>query len=103
MWRFESSPGNPAAARPDVIATNLTRHMHPVLGAGWRLLNPLFLKSIPQGAATQTFAAVHPDAAKLSGEYLSDCNRKRPTPHAENIDLAARLWEKTDEIVKALP
>ena len=100
--RFEGSEKAAIAVHPGVIATNLTRHMHPLLGAGWKMLEPLVLKSTAQGAATQTYAAAHPGAARHSGEYLSDCNPKKPSRHAQNSELARALWEKSEEIAASL-
>ncbi|QDG52240.1 SDR family oxidoreductase [Persicimonas caeni] len=87
------------AVHPGVIATNLTRHMNPILRTVWNMAEPLFLKSSPQGAATQTWAAVHPDAATINGEYMEDCNVADPAGRAKKPELARRLWEETERIV----
>ena len=87
------------AVHPGVIATNLTRHMNPVLRGVWNLVEPLFLKSPAQGAATETWAAVHPDAAELNGEYMEDCNVADPAGRAKKSELASRLWDETERIV----
>jgi WW domain-containing oxidoreductase len=91
------------AVHPGVIPTNLGRHMGAAMQAGWKVVAPLFFKTVPQGAATQTWAAVHPGAAGLSGAYLADCNVARPRADAEDPDLARRLWEVTEQIVAKLP
>jgi WW domain-containing oxidoreductase len=91
------------AVHPGVIATNLGRHMPSIMRVALGVAAPLVLKSIPQGAATQTWAAVHPAAASLSGTYLADCNVARPRRDAEDPALAARLWEVTERIVARLP
>jgi len=90
------------AVHPGVIATNLSRHMNPVMTAAFKLSQPLFLKTIPQGAATETWAAVHPDAASIHGEYLADCNIKQSSAAGRDMELAARLWEETERIVARL-
>jgi len=87
---------------PGVIATNLTRQMPAVAQWGWALMSPLFLKTIPQGAATQVWAAVHPGAAEVNGEYLSDCNVATSMPYAADMALAARLWEVTEARIAAI-
>lgn len=62
-------------------------------------------KSIPQGAATEVWAAT---AAKLTGRggiYLSDCSIAPPAgpgvrgyaPHAVDPAAAARLWQVTEQ------
>jgi NAD(P)-dependent dehydrogenase (short-subunit alcohol dehydrogenase family) len=97
--RFAGSRRVANAVHPGVIATNLGRHMpswgRAVLGA----MEPLFLKSIPEGAATQTWAAVHPAAAEHNGEYLADCNVARASAYGRDTSLATRLWEETEALV----
>ncbi|MSQ03057.1 MAG: SDR family NAD(P)-dependent oxidoreductase [Myxococcales bacterium] len=87
------------AVHPGVIATGLARSMNPVMRAAWALAGPLVLKSIPQGAATQTWAAVNAGAADLNGEYLADCNVAVSSRLGADMGLAARLWEATEAIV----
>ncbi len=91
------------AVHPGVIQTNLGRHMPRVAQVVLGLAAPLVLKTVPQGAATQTWAAVHPGAAAVSGAYLADCNVASPRPDAEDPALAARLWEATESLVARLP
>jgi WW domain-containing oxidoreductase len=82
-----------------VIATNLGRRMSAGTRFGLLVAAPLFMKSVGQGAATQTWAAVHPDAAKVNGEYLSDCNVSTSSAHGQDKALAEKLWSATEEIV----
>jgi WW domain-containing oxidoreductase len=88
------------AVHPGVINTNLTRYMNPLFRGVAALFEPLAMKSTEQGAATQTWAAVHPDAADLNGEYLVDCNVADPEDVADDRQLAERLWEETERIVE---
>ncbi len=99
--RFEEEGSDRVAnaAHPGPIDTNLTRHMNMVARAGWAMAGPLFLKSIPEGASTQTWAAVYPDAAGINGEYLANCNIADSSKHGANMEMAARLWEETERIV----
>jgi NAD(P)-dependent dehydrogenase (short-subunit alcohol dehydrogenase family) len=91
------------AVHPGVIATHIGRHMAgPAATVFFGVGSLLFLKSIPQGAATQCFAAVHPRAAALSGAYLVDCQVARPRADAEDSALARRLWEVSEQIVAGL-
>ena len=66
-------------------------------------VGPLFTKTIPQGAATEVFCAVHPKAAKFSGEYLADCNVAKPRAEANDPVLAKKLWDLSEAIVAKLP
>jgi WW domain-containing oxidoreductase len=91
------------AVHPGVIATNLSRHMPKVVTLLFGTLGPvLALKSIGAGAATQTYVAVHPDAAKHNGEYWADCNVSPASAHARSEVMAKRLWQVTQEIVAKL-
>ena len=100
--RFEGSARVANAVHPGVISTNLGRHMNPVLRVAMAIGGPLAMKSIPQGAATEVWAAVHPDAAKVSGEYLSNCNVAKSSPQGQDLALAAKLWEVSEAKVAEL-
>ncbi len=100
--RFGDSGKVANAVHPGVIDTNLTRHMNPLAGLVWAAMGPIFLKSIAQGAATQTYVAVHPQAATHKGEYWSDCNVAQSSRKGRDMDLAARLWEESERIVDEL-
>ena len=91
------------AVHPGVIATNLGRHMPGWMQTILGVTAPIFLKSIPEGAATQTRAAVHPATAALRGEYLADCNVSTSSALGRDDALAAKLWAETEKIVAALP
>ena len=91
------------AVHPGVIATNLIRHMNPAASFLYATVGPLFLKSIPQGAATQVFVATHPSIAGVSGEYFADCNVAAARSDASDDVLAAKLWKASERIVAGLP
>lgn len=101
--RFAGTRRTANAVHPGVIATNLARHMNPVMTAAWSVAGPLFLKSIPQGAATQVFVATHPAVASVSGEYFADCNVAKARADANDAALAQKLWAVTEELVATLP
>jgi WW domain-containing oxidoreductase len=90
------------ALHPGVIATNLTRHMGAGARAGFAAAGAVFMKTIPQGAATQCWAAVHPASADITGEYLADCNISASSAKGRDMNLAAALWAKTEAIVAEL-
>jgi NAD(P)-dependent dehydrogenase (short-subunit alcohol dehydrogenase family) len=100
--RFEGTDRVANAVHPGVINTNLGRHMNPALVAIMAIANPLFMKNTGQGAATEVWAAVHPDAARVNGEYLADCNVKKSSPQGRDMELAAKLWELTERKVDEL-
>jgi WW domain-containing oxidoreductase len=99
--RFHGTGKTANALHPGVIDTNLGRHLNPVFRGVLALAAPLALKSIPQGAATQVWAAVHPDAGPHNGAYFADCNVAKSSRLGEDAALAARLWARSEEIVAA--
>lgn len=101
--RFAGTARTANAVHPGVIATNLARSLSPILVAILRMTRPLFLKSVPQGAATQVYVATHPTLAGVTGEYFADCNIAPARADASDPALAARLWEVSEKIVAGLP
>lgn len=101
--KFTGTGKTANALHPGVIKTNLARSMNPIVGAVMAVGSAVAMKSIPEGAATQCYAAVHPGAAALNGEYLRDCNVGEPRSDANDPALAKKLWARTEEIVAALP
>ncbi|MDP9181851.1 MAG: SDR family NAD(P)-dependent oxidoreductase, partial [Actinomycetota bacterium] len=69
------------AVHPGVIMTELSRHLSEEDSATvvTRLANITF-KDVPQGAATQVWAATSPDLAGRGGLYLEDCGIADVTP-----------------------
>ncbi|MDB5394402.1 MAG: oxidoreductase [Rhodospirillales bacterium] len=103
--RFAGTEKTANAVHPGVINTNLGRYLGipaPIAALGYGIANALFLKTIPQGAATQCYVAANPGAAAISGQYWADSNIKVPRYDAEDPALAARLWEVSERIVAGL-
>ena len=100
--RFAGTDRRAYAVHPGVIATNLTRQMNPLSRGAMKALGPVFLKTSQQGAATQVWAAVHPDAAAHSGAYLADCNVASASAAARNDALATKLWTESERITSSL-
>jgi WW domain-containing oxidoreductase len=100
--RFAGTKKTANALHPGVIKTNLGRHMNPMAMLAFGIVGPLVLKSIPEGAATETYLAANPGGAQFNGEYFSDCNVAKPRADARDPELAKKLWAKTEEIVSKL-
>eukprot|EP00249_Psilotum_nudum_P014268 c24744_g3_i3 orf=318-1268(-) len=96
--RFKEEGVNLTAnsVRPGVVRTNITRHtrlLGMVLGfAGF------FLKSIPQGAATQCYLALHPTLKGVNGKYFSHCNEAKTSSFGMDGQLAEKLWECSEKL-----
>lgn len=100
--RFEGTNKTANSIHPGVIHTNLARSMNPVVGIALAIGAPLVLKSVGEGAATQCYAAVHPDLAGVRGKYFQDCNEGKPTRNGRDPVLAERLWATSEQIVAEL-
>jgi len=83
---------------PGVIHTNLTRSMNPIARGAMSIGAPLVLKSAGEGAATQSYLAVHPSVEGVSGKYFADCNESRSSSHGRDEAMAEKLWEASEKI-----
>ena len=97
--RLEGTAKTANSLHPGVIATNLARSMNPVVRVALGLGGPLVLKSLGEGAATQCYLAVHPDAASVRGKYFADCNEAKTTSKGRDDALAAQLWDVSEQNV----
>lgn len=86
------------AVHPGVIATNLGRHMNPIVRFALKVGTPLVMKSTEEGAATQVYVATHPAVEGEGGEYFKDCNVAKSSSKGRDEKLARELWERTEEI-----
>jgi len=85
---------HPGATRSTGLNRNLTLPLRIVLSAArW------FMKSAPQGAATQALLAAHPSVGGISGEYWTNCRIAAGSPLLEDAGLAQRLWKVSEDIV----
>jgi len=97
-WRGTARTAN--SLHPGVIRTQLGRHAREAVEG---FLSTARTKTIPQGAATQCYVAAHPALAGVSGAYFSDCQIAPSSEHAKSEELAARLWERSEALARALP
>jgi hypothetical protein len=77
---------------------------------GWSEANGSPLKSVPQGASTQVWAAIAPELKDVTGVYLEDTQIAKHIPsdvliavgvveEALDPEAAERLWTISEEIV----
>jgi hypothetical protein len=77
--------------------------MNRVVWAVYSAVGPLFLKTVPQGAATEVYVATNPSLDGVSGEYFADGNVAKARPDTNDTALAKKLWEVSEQIVAGLP
>ncbi|KAI5059365.1 hypothetical protein GOP47_0025684 [Adiantum capillus-veneris] len=84
------------SANPGIVVTRIIRNyrfLEIVAPFIESLLARLMLKTIPQGAATQCFLALHPCVNGVSGKYFGNCSYSKRTRSASDPKLAQQLWE----------
>jgi WW domain-containing oxidoreductase len=59
----------------------------------------LFAKTAAQAAATQALLAASPEASGITGEYWSNCKVSEGNPLLQDVVLARRLWDVSQEIL----
>jgi WW domain-containing oxidoreductase len=97
--RLEGTGKTANSLHPGVIHTNLARSMNPIARGALAIGAPLVLKSVGEGAATQVYLAVHPNVDGVAGKYFSDCNVGKSSSRGRDEELAAKLWEVSEQIV----
>ena len=73
-------------------------------GRTQRLLVPLlrpFMKSPARGAETSIYAASAPELVGATGGYFANSRSRRSAPQSYNQDLASRLWQVSEDLVRA--
>ncbi|MEM0949759.1 MAG: SDR family NAD(P)-dependent oxidoreductase [Pseudomonadota bacterium] len=110
--RLKEKGAEAFSVHPGVIQTELARHMTEedmAMFAEGIESGTIPVKSIPQGAATQVYAATAPELAGKGGAYLADVqiapvedateDFSKVRPYAVDAAAAERLWEVSAEMV----
>ncbi|XP_067000506.2 retinol dehydrogenase 11 [Anabrus simplex] len=87
---------------PGVIKTDIWRNA-PFAGIVMKLLFGIFWKNVNEGAQTTLYLAVSEEVEGVSGKYFVDCKEASTRRTAQDIQLAKKLWEKSEELVKLQP
>ena len=72
----------------------------PLIGLGMTILRPVS-RSPEKGAETLVWLASSPEVANVSGAYFFDKLPKTPSPAAQDRAAARRLWELSEQQVRA--
>jgi NAD(P)-dependent dehydrogenase (short-subunit alcohol dehydrogenase family) len=95
--RLEGTGVTTYSLHPGVVATDVWRSVPWPLGPVLKL----FLISPEKGAATTIWCASDAALAKESGLYYDSCKRKTPSRVAQDATLAAELWQRSEDWVRA--
>jgi NAD(P)-dependent dehydrogenase (short-subunit alcohol dehydrogenase family) len=91
--RFEGTDATSNSLHPGVVDTKMLRS----IGLD---LSQMQTKTPAQGAATSCYLATSPGLANASGYYFSDCNPDEPSTHMQNAEMAKRLWDVSEDLVR---
>jgi len=91
--RFEGTDATSNSLHPGVVDTKMLR------STGFDM-SRLRVKTPEQGAATTCYIATSPALADASGYYFSDCNPEEPSAAMQDVEMAARLWDVSEELVR---
>ncbi|XP_072950702.1 short-chain dehydrogenase TIC 32, chloroplastic-like isoform X2 [Typha angustifolia] len=96
LLQEEGSNVTANSLHPGLIFSNIGRYLNIDSNVAIGLLATLakpFVKSIPQGAATTCYLALHPKVKDVTGKYYVDCNDAIPSAKARDEALGTKLWE----------
>lgn len=84
------------AAHPGLAGSDIYR----VVPQPFRKLMTRSMPTPEEAARTQVWCATAPELAGESGRYYADLSPRDPSPAAMNDELAAELWERSEEWVR---
>ncbi|XP_010558313.1 PREDICTED: short-chain dehydrogenase TIC 32, chloroplastic [Tarenaya hassleriana] len=89
------------SVHPGLILTNLFQHTALLM---WflKFFSFFLWKTVPQGAATTCYVALHPSLKGVTGKYFADCNEVTPSKLARDESLAHKLWDFSLKLVNSV-
>ena len=91
--RLEGTDATSNSLHPGVVDTNIFRNIEGRLPRRR-------LKTIEEGAATTCYVATNPALVGVSGYYFADCNPQEPSALMQDVEMARRLWEVSEDLVR---
>jgi len=88
------------ALHPGIVRTELARDQTWPMKIVGLLMLPA-LKSPLRGAATTVYAATAPELGRSGGGYFADCAPAEAGARADDLELAGRLWARSEELTRS--
>jgi len=88
------------AYHPGFVASGFNRNNGVLMRIGMALTRP-FARSAEKGAETLIWLVDSEDAGRYSGSYFFDLRPATPTAEAQDAQSARRLWQLSEEEVRA--
>lgn len=83
---------------PGIVRTNIIRDRGGIVTDAILSVASIFMKTIPQGAATICYVATHPNVKGVSGKYFVDCNQAECSECTKNKQQACELWHYSEQV-----
>jgi NAD(P)-dependent dehydrogenase (short-subunit alcohol dehydrogenase family) len=99
--RIDKTNATSNSVHPGVIMTNLGKHLPAWQQFAGKYFGWIFMKDIPEGAATTCYVATSPDLVGVRGYYFADCNMNEgETPYVYDEAMAAKLWQVSEGLTR---
>jgi retinol dehydrogenase-12 len=93
--RLADTPATTYSLHPGVVATDIWRHGPGLLVRAAKL----FMISEEDGAKTSLECATAPALARETGRYYEKSKERRSNPLADDVALAAQLWQRSEQAI----
>ncbi len=94
--RLEGTGVTAYAFHPGFVATGFNRNNGVLMRLGMAITRP-FARSPQKGAESLVWLVDAEDASQLNGAYIFDRRPVAPSPAAQNVEAARRLWQVSEE------
>ncbi|MEM9256436.1 MAG: SDR family NAD(P)-dependent oxidoreductase [Pseudomonadota bacterium] len=99
--RLSHTDATANSVHPGVINTGLSKHLPSWQQWGAKYLGWLFMKTVPEGAATTCYVATNPDLVGVRGFYFADCQvNEGDTPFVYDDGMASELWAVSEALTR---
>jgi NAD(P)-dependent dehydrogenase (short-subunit alcohol dehydrogenase family) len=88
---------HPGAVRGTGLNKNLAFPLNILLK-----LASFFMKTVEEGATTQTYLAANPAVANVTGQYFKNCQVATGSRFLSDEAIALRLWAVSEELIQAV-
>lgn len=94
--RLQGSGVTANCVHPGLVATGFNRNNGALMNAAMTIIRP-FARSPRKGAETLVWLVDSPQVSGVSGAYVLDKRRATPSRPAQDLDVARRLWEVSEQ------
>jgi NAD(P)-dependent dehydrogenase (short-subunit alcohol dehydrogenase family) len=88
------------ALHPGFVDSNFGKSNGGVMKPLFKLIH-LGAINVVEGAKTSVYLASSPEVDGVSGKYFDKCKAVRSSKESYDTNIAKRLWEETEEIIKS--